>query len=159
MSRACCATENELKQLLQEQFQLETRVFFSRRKCFIRLTIKQQLSSTSHHVCPTEFNEYSFPSKFDNDIKRKVKILEDKTLTVIFGRRSHSPKILLLKGNLTLLASKLRSDLTLNIPETRWNMTKTNKENIFHNSKAWWNILVWLTDEEIATLEIPRTCS
>ncbi len=45
-----------------------------------------------------ELTEYSFPlSKFDNDIKRKVKILNDKTLTAIFGRgEAMSPKILLL---------------------------------------------------------------
>ncbi len=33
---------------------------------------------------------------------------------------------------------------------------KTSKENIFHNSKAWWNILVGWTDEEIATFGNPE---
>ncbi len=48
------------------------------------------------------------------------------------------------------------SDLTsIRVHKTRWKIHHKQTKKIFlHNSKAWWNIMVWLTDEEIATLEI-----
>ncbi len=87
-----------------------------------------------------EFNEYSFPSEFDNDIKRKVKILKgQKAATAIFGawREAMALKITFVKRKSDLIGLVSGSDLTLNIPETRWKYDhKTNKENIFHNTKA-----------------------
>ncbi len=62
------------------------------------------------------------------------------------GRGGHSPKNkLLLEGNSwPYRASKLRSDLTLNIQKRGGNMPHKQTKKIFHNSKTWWNILVWL---------------
>ena len=77
--------ENELNNYYKNSFNLKTRVFFSEENVVIRISYPrnneelQQFKKFSDDIrtyIVDEFNEYSFPSKFDNDIKRKVKILK-----------------------------------------------------------------------------------
>ena len=77
--------ENELNNFYKNSFNLNTRVFFSEENVVIRISYPRnneelqqfkKFSDDIRNYIVSEFKEYSFPSKFDNDIKRKVKILE-----------------------------------------------------------------------------------
>lgn len=77
--------ENELNKYYKNSFNLNTRVFFSEENVVIRISYPRnneelqqfkKFSDDIRNYIVGEFNEYSFPSQFDNDIKRKVKILE-----------------------------------------------------------------------------------
>lgn len=77
--------ENELNNYYKNSFNLNTRVFFSEENVVIRISYPRnneelqqfkKFSDDIRNYIVGEFNEYSFPSQFDNDIKRKVKILE-----------------------------------------------------------------------------------
>lgn len=77
--------ENELNNFYRENFNLKTRVYFSEENVVIRISYPrnyeelQQFKKFSDDIRAQivgEFNEYSFPPKFDIDTKRKTQSLE-----------------------------------------------------------------------------------
>ncbi len=87
--RACCAIWEWIKQLLQNSFNLKTRVF-QKENVVIRISYPrnneelQQFKKFSDDISyiVIEFNEPFISVKGDSDIKRKVKILKgQKALT------------------------------------------------------------------------------